>query len=72
MTAIYEDTVTNKHAECPICFEDLCSEAVGVFTDSGGQRTCQHLFHYECALELPSHICPMCNQPFEKVCEGTA
>jgi hypothetical protein len=55
------------HAECAVCFEDLCAEPVALFYDAPGptgRRVCQHFFHAACCDELPSKSCPLCNQAF--------
>ena len=52
-----------RHAECPICFEDLSSEACAVFT-LNNKRTCSHIIHHQCALELPAKLCPLCRVEF--------
>ena len=36
--------VAIRHAECPICFEELCKEATSVFVSSNGKRVCEHFF----------------------------
>ena len=63
--------VLPTHAECPICFEDLCSEQVAVFYDKTGprgKRVCQHIFHLTCCEDLKSvGLCPTCQQPFTDV-----
>eukprot|EP00920_Eleutheroschizon_duboscqi_P024018 GHVT01059691.1.p1 GENE.GHVT01059691.1~~GHVT01059691.1.p1 ORF type:complete len:326 (+),score=9.93 GHVT01059691.1:3418-4395(+) len=58
-------------AECSICFEDLCSKTLGYFRCEN-VRTCRHLFHYRCSLNIArstklEHRCPLCRAPFDKV-----
>eukprot|EP01064_Diplonema_japonicum_P015528 TRINITY_DN2322_c0_g1_i2.p1 TRINITY_DN2322_c0_g1~~TRINITY_DN2322_c0_g1_i2.p1 ORF type:complete len:401 (+),score=54.99 TRINITY_DN2322_c0_g1_i2:42-1244(+) len=40
-----------RHAECCICFDDLCSGPVAVFM-SQHKRVCCHYFHYECVKDM--------------------
>lgn len=54
--------------ECAICFEDLSAEACAVFT-MNNRRTCSHIIHRQCALELPSKLCPMCRTEFGTAAE---
>eukprot|EP01060_Flectonema_neradi_P004420 TRINITY_DN1284_c1_g1_i3.p1 TRINITY_DN1284_c1_g1~~TRINITY_DN1284_c1_g1_i3.p1 ORF type:complete len:257 (+),score=52.83 TRINITY_DN1284_c1_g1_i3:124-894(+) len=66
-------------AECPICFDSLCTEAVGLFVDEDNERTCRHFFHYSCMEEHVQYlqtldedegrekICPMCRVPFHSI-----
>lgn len=58
-----------ERAECSVCFEDLCAEPVALFFNAEGGRVCQHFFHHECACELPTKVCPLCNREFDNVKE---
>lgn len=37
-----------SHAECAICFDDLCSQPVAVCIGEDGKRSCRHYYHLEC------------------------
>jgi hypothetical protein len=57
------EAVESDHAECAICFDDLCAESVAVFFDQpgpDGKRVCQHIFHCACCEGLKT--CPLCNR----------
>jgi Ca2+-binding EF-hand superfamily protein len=72
--------LADKHAECSICFDPLCSAAAAVFRDGAGRRTCHHFFHASCAHAWAEQQqqqqqqqgggggrggqCPLCNAPF--------
>lgn len=59
-------------AECPICFEPLCSAPVGVFLGADGLRVSQHFFNLEAArswLESGSGMCPLTRKPIDSVLE---
>lgn len=59
-------------AECPICFEPLCSAPVGVFVDTGGRRVSQHFFNLGAAREWLSSgtgMCPLTRKPISSVLE---
>lgn len=58
-------TEVARLAECPICFEDLCSEPCAVFVRADGRRVCTHALHQRCANELPSKCCPLCRSSFD-------
>lgn len=62
-----------EHAECPICFDAMCSQPSGVLTKSG-RRCCVHFFHKRCITDvLNAHpcnaTCPMCRLAFDSVLE---
>ena len=52
-----------QHAECSICFDDLCEKPCAVLKH-GAIRVCSHFFHEHCARELPSQHCPMCRAEY--------
>ena len=52
-----------QHAECSICFDDLCEKPCAVLK-RGDERVCCHFFHEHCARQLPSQHCPMCRADF--------
>jgi len=52
------------HAECPICFEDLCAEPVATFFTSSGSRVCRHIFHAACCEDLGG-TCPLCRREYD-------
>jgi len=57
-------------AECPICFEPLCSGPVGVFVGPDGKRVSQHFFNLAAArewLESGSGNCPLTRKPIASV-----
>jgi Ca2+-binding EF-hand superfamily protein len=41
--------VAREHAECPICFDALCSSPCGVFVDDRGKRVSPHIYNYQAA-----------------------
>ena len=60
------EAVADTHAECPICFESLCSAPTAVFA-SAGRRSCFHYFHAACARDLAAAghaACPLCRAAF--------
>ena len=55
-------------AECPICFDELCSEqCVSFNNDNSSSRSCGHYFHEACASSLISRECPICRQQFSRI-----
>lgn len=59
-------TAGELHAECCVCFDDLCdAQPLACFTHNGA-RTCAHFFHDICArdiLQSPrSAACPLCRR----------
>lgn len=65
---------TEQHAECAICFEDLCEQPVIVFVKKRSlrrrffgrphRRSCMHYFHESCAMQLNPKLCPLCRTPW--------
>lgn len=53
-----------RHAECPICYEDLCRERTSVFVQPDGKRACPHFFHERCIRNLEIRHCPVCRAAF--------
>ena len=61
--------VAEEHAECPICFDELCEKpCVSFHRGAGPRRACMHFLHESCAAELPTKSCPLCRAPFDR-CE---
>ncbi len=58
-------SLAQRHAECAVCFEDLCSMPCAVFVDGHARRCCSHFLHEVCARALPTKACPLCRAPFE-------
>merc|ERR1719502_1937484 len=59
-------------AECPICFEPLCSAPVGVFLGPNGRRVSQHFFNLAAAREWLSSgtgLCPLTRKQISRVLE---
>ena len=57
-------TAGERHAECCICFDDLCdsTQTLACFTCNGA-RTCPHFFHQGCAQDVlreDAPHCPLC------------
>ena len=69
-------TSTEQHAECAICFEDLCAQQIVTFEKKRGlkrrlfrrpaRRVCGHFFHESCAAQLKPQLCPLCRTPFHR------
>ena len=63
--------VSEEHAECAVCFEELCDAPTAVFvaaTAGSTRRTCAHYFHLACARSLRAREmrrCPVCRAPFD-------
>ena len=55
-----------QHAECPICFDDLCGKPCAVFR-RGDMRVCSHSIHEDCARDLPAQHCPLCRAEFSEL-----
>ena len=58
-------TVGERHAECCICFDDLCNEEPIACFWYAGARTCSHFFHDACAedvLTSSQKKCPLCRR----------
>ncbi len=53
-----------RHAECAICYEDLCRERTSVFVQPDGKRVCPHFFHERCIRNLEIRHCPVCRAAF--------
>ena len=61
--------VAEEHAECPICFDELCEKpCVSFHRGAGPRRACMHFLHESCAAELPTKSCPLCRAEFTR-CE---
>eukprot|EP01061_Rhynchopus_euleeides_P007009 TRINITY_DN1595_c0_g3_i1.p1 TRINITY_DN1595_c0_g3~~TRINITY_DN1595_c0_g3_i1.p1 ORF type:complete len:274 (+),score=68.19 TRINITY_DN1595_c0_g3_i1:117-938(+) len=41
-----------QHAECCICFDDLCASPLAVIITAERRRACSHYFHYECIKDM--------------------
>eukprot|EP00927_Polykrikos_kofoidii_P029659 TRINITY_DN25619_c0_g1_i1.p1 TRINITY_DN25619_c0_g1~~TRINITY_DN25619_c0_g1_i1.p1 ORF type:complete len:731 (+),score=87.22 TRINITY_DN25619_c0_g1_i1:308-2194(+) len=46
-------------AECPVCYDPLCTSRPSVLASMSGSRICGHYFCYACARRLQSG-CPLC------------
>ena len=67
---------TEQHAECAICFEDLCAQPIVIFEKKRGlrrrifrrpaRRVCGHFFHESCAAQLKPQLCPLCRTSFHR------
>eukprot|EP01065_Artemidia_motanka_P044808 TRINITY_DN6438_c0_g1_i4.p1 TRINITY_DN6438_c0_g1~~TRINITY_DN6438_c0_g1_i4.p1 ORF type:complete len:310 (+),score=32.11 TRINITY_DN6438_c0_g1_i4:55-930(+) len=53
--------VAIQYAECPICFEPLCKDTVGVFLDAQGRRVSPHFYRFSAAQSWfkDNQSCPM-------------
>eukprot|EP01064_Diplonema_japonicum_P035121 TRINITY_DN751_c1_g1_i1.p1 TRINITY_DN751_c1_g1~~TRINITY_DN751_c1_g1_i1.p1 ORF type:complete len:302 (+),score=90.44 TRINITY_DN751_c1_g1_i1:51-908(+) len=66
-----------EHAECPICFEDLCTNTLAIFEGKDKKRTCRHFFHYDCLKEVFDFAtghnselqCPVCRADCDNILE---
>ena len=61
-------TAGERHAECCICFDDLCNDEPLSCFMHGGTRTCAHFFHEDCAqdvLHSADPLCPLCRRPVD-------
>lgn len=63
------EALASEHAECPICFEPLCSAPLALFSAANGRRVCWHIFHETCARQLAgvNLNCPLCRADFNHV-----
>lgn len=60
------ESVSEKQAECSICFEPLCTSAVAVLTLQGS-RVCRHHFHKYCVEACPTNMgCPLCRAEYSQ------
>jgi len=46
-------------AECPVCYDPLCTSRPSILTASDGARVCGHYFCFNCAQKL-QRGCPLC------------
>mmetsp|Transcript_6205 Transcript_6205/g.8153 ORF Transcript_6205/g.8153 Transcript_6205/m.8153 type:complete len:300 (+) Transcript_6205:239-1138(+) len=60
------DRLAQTHGECPVCFNSLASAQTCVFT-TDEKRTCQHIFHQDCAENLLTSNCPLCEKAFRSI-----
>eukprot|EP01059_Diplonema_ambulator_P029305 TRINITY_DN48651_c0_g1_i1.p1 TRINITY_DN48651_c0_g1~~TRINITY_DN48651_c0_g1_i1.p1 ORF type:complete len:256 (+),score=44.98 TRINITY_DN48651_c0_g1_i1:48-815(+) len=59
------------HAECTLCFEDLCSAPLAILINENAKRVCRHFFHHDCLKEVHDFAegnskdmtCPVCREP---------
>mmetsp|Transcript_13745 Transcript_13745/g.42570 ORF Transcript_13745/g.42570 Transcript_13745/m.42570 type:complete len:344 (+) Transcript_13745:1078-2109(+) len=63
-------TVTERKAECSICFEQLAGLTNNpVVALCSGRNSCGHFIHKRCAERLAPRHCPICRTPFETLKE---
>jgi len=63
-------SVAITHAECPICFAELCKAPVGIFLDATGRRVSKHFYNLDAAHELlasGASVCPLTRKPIASV-----
>mmetsp|Transcript_7779 Transcript_7779/g.14456 ORF Transcript_7779/g.14456 Transcript_7779/m.14456 type:complete len:511 (+) Transcript_7779:60-1592(+) len=64
------ETIAERQAECAVCFEPLCMQETAVLVETGGRRSCAHIFHRSCADECPQQLgCPICRSTYSAVAE---